>query len=436
MLAHRYPPYNAVESTRPAMFAKYLGEFGWQPLVVCAEDAGESCDDRRDEGLIPESLRYVVTRVPATEMKPPDRIVKDAGRRLRRLFSRLIDPPPDTFISDVWDGFRWVLDNLMPERNPWPFTRNLARALPALIEEHRPEVIWASALPSGTHTAAAQAARRYGIPWVADYRDVLEQQSIRAMRQTRLQWRWWRRRETRVGRSASAVVMVSPALAETLERRLARPVQVIPNGFDPDQYPLSEPTLDETFTLTYTGTVLIPQSDPQAVLAALDDLIATGDMSAEDLSVRFYGRNSELVRSLAAGRRCEDCVRALPLVPRRDCHAIQQRSQVLLQLAHASERGIMTSKIFEYLGAGRPILSVPRDNDCVDALLAETGAGVACSPGEPLRRTLLEWYRQWKITGAVQYTGRPDAIAKYSRRHQAGMLAEILDRVTAQPSIR
>jgi len=428
MLVHRYPPYNAAESTRPAMFAKYLGRFGWRPLVVCGEDPADR-DDLRDIDLIPESLQHVVARIPTEEMKTPDRIVTDTGLRLRRVLSRSLARPPGSFFSDVRDGCRWVLDNLMPERNPWPFTRNLVRALPNLIAEHDPDVIWATALPPGTHTAAAWAAWRLGIPWVGDHRDILEQETIRTMRRSGLQRRWWRRRETRVGQSASAVVTVSPALAEALEKRLRLDVRVIPNGFDPDQYPLTDPTLDEKFTLTYTGSVLIPQRDPRPVLAALDELIASGDMAPEDLAVNFYGRNPELALSLAKECRCVDRVRSSPLVPRKECHAIQQRSQILLQLAHGTERGIMTGKIFEYLGAARPILSVPGDGDCVDALLAETGAGVARAPGEPLRRTLLEWYGQWKATGAAPYTGRAEAIAQYSREGQAGMLAEVLNQV-------
>lgn len=45
---------------------------------------------------------------------------------------------------------------------------------------------------------------------------------------------------------------------------------------------------------------------------------------------------------------------------------------------------------------------------------------------------LLLWYREWKPTGTVAYRGREDKIVKYPREVQAGMLAEILNKVVVK----
>jgi hypothetical protein len=98
----------------------------------------------------------------------------------------------------------------------------------------------------------------------------------------------------------------------------------------------------------------------------------------------------------------------------------------LLLLAHRHDKGLMTSKVFEYLGAGRPILSIPSDGDVIDALLSETGAGASASTAEEVGRILLEYYREWRDGGRVGCRGDSRAIARYTRRSQAARLAEVL----------
>lgn len=54
---------------------------------------------------------------------------------------------------------------------------------------------------------------------------------------------------------------------------------------------------------------------------------------------------------------------------------IQKRSQLLLILAwdNKKEKGVYTGKIFDYLAAKRPILSIGSSEDVISKLLASTG---------------------------------------------------------------
>ena len=435
MLTRRYPPYNAVESTRPAAFAGHLRRFGWEPLVVCGHYDADNCPDRYDPDLMPESLDHVVCSLPPGDTRLMGEIAAEVRHGLRRQLSL----SPRAWLTlpgrvgrfarkNAKDIALWAADNLLPELYPYAFTRSLMTRLPALIAQHRPDVILATSPPAGPHTAAAWASRKFSIPWVADFRDILEQDSVWKSRRTEGQRRWARARETRVARSAAAAVTVSAALAQTLGRRLRREVEVIPNGVDVGAYPASPPALDGDFTISYTGSVYIPQQDPGLLFAAIDRLLRAGKMQREHLSVKFYGCHAGVVDSIARGYECASCVQALPTVPRAACHRIQRSSQILLLLAVGREKGIYTGKVFEYLGARRPILCVPGDNDCVDALLAETHAGVSCPNVEAICRMLSDSYRAWLGTGQVPYRGRAEAIAKYSWARQAETLAEVLER--------
>jgi len=95
------------------------------------------------------------------------------------------------------------------------------------------------------------------------------------------------------------------------------------------------------------------------------------------------------------------------------------------------EKGIYTGKVFEYLGARRPILVIPRTEGVLDELMEETGAGVAASSEEELIMLLAKWYDEFLTTGSLKYRGKEEAISKYTREQQARKLAQVFDRVLA-----
>jgi len=117
-------------------------------------------------------------------------------------------------------------------------------------------------------------------------------------------------------------------------------------------------------------------------------------------------------------------------VPFHETINIEKQAAVLLFLSHSNAKGIMTSKIFEYLGAGRPILSIPGDNNVTDALLKETGTGISASSPDELARIILSWYDEWQKKGAVTYKGRIDKIQKYTRRNQTRRMVQVLNAIS------
>lgn len=111
----------------------------------------------------------------------------------------------------------------------------------------------------------------------------------------------------------------------------------------------------------------------------------------------------------------------------------QQQSQLLLLLNwnDPKELGIYTGKVFEYLAARRPILSIGYTRGgVVKELLDQTKAGVHCASEADLREYLLKAYQEYKELGAVQYRGVDVEILKYSHKEMARKFAEVLEEVT------
>lgn len=441
LIAYQYPPRNGCGPVRPAMMAKWLPKFGWDTAVICGHWTAGNSGQFFDSATMPESQARVVATVDPGGRRPVLHVLRDLkafaaglarmeGARWRALPASLAKAPPS-----IVRGLRVRIPAVIrAEMTPYEFTQRLLAVLPDVIERERPSVLWATSPPPGTHSAALVMSRRFSIPWVADFRDIPDQRSIWVGNGGGLRAYWARHRQYRVATQAAAAVTVSPALAEALRSRLSGPVHVIPNGFDPAEHKRAVGTgraSSDRFAITYTGIVYPRHRDPKPLFAAIDYLAGERKIDLRDIAINFWCSSPASLKRLSSGFKSDCCVSAFNFIPRGEALETQRSSDVLLMLAHGRERGVYTSKIFEYLGARRPILCIPGDGDCVDALLQETGAGVSCSSVDEIAAVLLRWYQEWKATGTVRYQGRDEAVMRYTREAQAEALAEILDSVVA-----
>jgi len=447
LIASAYPPRQATGAIRPAMMAKWLPKFGWDTAVVCGHWTQETSAQYFDSGILPEAQARVVATVDPAGRDPILHVLRDLrvfAAGLVRMEGACWRALPASLVRAPLCIFKGLMVRIpavvRAEMTPYEFTRRLLTVLPTVIERERPDVIWATSGPPGTHLAASVMSRRFSIPWVADFRDIPDQPNYWDSKDPGLRHYWGMLRQHRVVKRATAVVTVSPALAQRLSSRLNRPVHMIPNGFDPEEHnqvgaiPAGP---SDKLTITYTGQVYPRYRDPKPLFAAIDRLARGGEIDLRELAVNFWCNTPASLKQLSSGFECGRCVSVSQFIPRKEALAIQHGSDVLLMLAHGTERGVYTSKLLEYLGARRPILCIPGDGDCVDALLRETGAGVSCSSVDEICSVLLRWYQEWKATGAVRYEGRDEAVMRYTREAQAKALAEILDSVVAlreQPS--
>jgi hypothetical protein len=394
MITEWYYPATAAAAHRPAKFAKYLPRFGWTPTVLCVDWNASNSEGTYDPALAAAGDSCETIRVSRRAPKP----------------------------GSLWAFARRVANRYWYYRTPHLLYRRMLAAGIRRCREQPFDVIWSSQPGHWVHEVAKAISRETGIPWVADFRDlpdefIVDRQNRQAMK-----------RLIKTCKPATALVTVSQPLADRLAALCRAPVHLITNGFDPDDaLPRAAGKL-EKFTIGYFGTLYARYQDPRPVLKAVDQLVRTGRVDLRDVRVCFYGSHQKAVErcGVEEWRRFIEVPGRLPLDEMRAC---QIRTAVLLQLTLCGWRGIMTSKIFGYLLAGRPILSVPGDGDVVDALIARTRAGKTAGTPEAIAEILDEWYREWKATGTVRYDGDPQAISEYSYEPLTGRLAGLLDSV-------
>jgi len=188
---------------------------------------------------------------------------------------------------------------------------------------------------------------------------------------------------------------------------------------------------NDFFRIAYYGTIYSDRN-PSLLFDSLDLILNQGGNGLNRLRVEFYGVTQEALSPYLKDRPCARLVHAKGRIPFHRVVEIEQQSTVLLLLTHPSSKGIITSKIYEYLGAQRPILAIPGDGDVIDELLKETDAGISCCKADHLADLIISWYECWAKGQPVIYKGITDKIFQYTRLNQTGQMVKILNTVSSR----
>lgn len=404
LVVDTYYPNTMAGSFRPGKMAKFLPEFGWNPIVLCREWTPRNCGEFYDPGLEPELAAREVVRIPSAGLS------RNVPVRLAARLQR----------------------SLWPYHAPVEVGLAMLRRANRLIASRSVDVIWSSYVPGVCHWVASRLTARHAIPWIADFRDLPDQSDD--TRKTRRMVA----AERRLCARAAAITTTSPRLAERLSSRHGVPVHTIENGFDEDDYrtPYSAAGVDiassdveaDVFTIAYFG-ILYRFRDPQPLIAALELLVRSGRVDPNKLRVDFYGTGDHPLLRLGRASALRACLRVHPRLSRADMFARMAQASVLLNLQSDDAGGAVPSKLLEYLGARRPILNVPGDGGPVDELIRSTGSGETARSSEEVAGTVARWYEQWSQTGRVTVARDEAVVRRLGRRDQAKRLAELFDRV-------
>jgi hypothetical protein len=186
------------------------------------------------------------------------------------------------------------------------------------------------------------------------------------------------------------MVTVSRPLLERLSRDYPQPMAIVRNGFDPADYPpFVERPRHDRLTIRYTGRVYLGSHD----VACLCQGLALLGHDASRVVVEFFGRYLDDVPAIAERFGVSQQVKVYPPLPYRQALTLQVEADALLLLLWNDhhQTGVYSGKLFEYLGARRPILAVgPRNNVAADLIHQRQAGNVASSP-----QTVAEQLRRW-----------------------------------------
>ena len=433
-----FPPANTIGAVRVGKFAKHLSRRGYDFRVLTGRDWGlpETLPLEIDPALIRAARWRDLNALPRPVLALRD-FVKRRGGMVQGVLPRTSSAdktapssemvPRGTALIEWLSAFYRDIVNFPDRQVAWaPYAVAAARRL---FRSWRPDLIYASVPPYTSLFVADYLSRRYGIPWVAEYRDRWCDDPYVVMPR----WRAWLEHalERRMMNRAAGIVTVSEPWAEIYRNKYARPTRAVYNGYDPEDLPERVPQpKDGPVTILYAGAIYAGRRDPSPLFAAMAKLPQLKD----DIRVEFLGTAPRDVLPLAELAGVRDQVSVSPGVPFRQSILRQHEADVLLLLQwnHPDEQGNVPAKLFEYMATGRPILGLGIEDGVPARLIGARGAGLYANDPDRIAAQLAEWVREKRMTGRVT-TVDPAARIGLARDEQFENLLGFLESLLPQP---
>jgi len=416
VITYFFPPYETVGSVRLGGLAKYLPEFGWEPIILTVALPRNPNSQFKVIQTPHRNLFNIIKK--KLHLNPEKGFIEQIG------ISRAFRGGKSSFILNTINFIKSII--AYPDQYKYWYSPAIKAASEFLAKE-KIDILLSSSSPITTHIIAKDLKIKYNIPWVADLRDLWTQNPYYNFGFIR---KWFERKlEIRTLIHTNSLITTSKPWAEKLSSLHKKKItHIITNGFDSEE--MKELLLTKEFTITYAGQLYDGKRDPSLLFKAIYDLINDQIINSKILKVRFFGPFEYWLEKKIKKFGLENIVSQHGVVVREIALTKQKESQVLLLINwdDPRERGTYTGKLFEYLGAKRPILAIGGAKNVVSELLEETTAGIHASSLDFLKKILVNWFAEYKKTGKVAYKGRNDKVQKYSHREMTRKFAQVLEK--------
>jgi hypothetical protein len=334
MIAFHYPPLRGSSGIqRTLKFAKYLPEFGWDPIVLTAHQRAYPSIGNDQISEISKQISYRAFALDTS------RHLSFKGRY-----------PGFLSLPDRWAS--WWLG-----------------AVPLglfLIKKYKPDIIWSTYPIATAHLIGHSLSTLTGIPWISDFRDPMVDEVYPFDPLTRRTHLWIERKT--INRS-SKVVLTTPGAIKDFEKRFpqipASQFCLIENGFDEESFSTAEAMITERrsqnkqLVLVHSGIIYPSERDPIPLFGALAELSQQNLISSASLKIilratAYDGYLSELIDQYGIG----EIVFLAPPVSYQEALSEMLTADGLLILQASNCNNQIPAKLYECIRARRPILAL------------------------------------------------------------------------------
>lgn len=427
IITYYWPPMGGGGVQRWLKTVKYLREFGWEPIVFTPENAEVSQLDPSLVKEVPEGIEVVRSNI----WEPFDLYRKVLGKKK----DEKIQPG---FLQESKGNATlqklsiWVRGNFFIPDAKMFWIKPGAKALVEYLRNNKVDVIVSTGPPHTTHMIARKAHRKTGVPWLADFRDPWTFIDF----YDKLQLTKWadarhRNMEKRVFKEASKVVCVSWSWAKEFERIQKREVEVITNGFDPADFEgAGSVPLDKKLTITHAGS-LNADRNPVSLWQALQNILEAQPDLRPHLELQMIGPMDVSAIEGIKNAGLEKQLNHIANLPHDEVVKRLMTSHLLLLPLNDTPNidGVVPGKLYEYLGAKRPIVCIGKPTGDSARIINETGAGFVADFGDvaALQAGLEKQIEAWRNNALTVNSSGIDA---YSRKALAGKLAKAFEAIS------
>ena len=368
IITYYWPPSGGSGVQRWYKFAKYLPDFGWQPIIYTPidpkfgiMDVSLSSDDGNNIKVIRTKIWDIGTLF---NKKGKPLKIGEINNKKTSLISKLMI---------------WIRGNFFIPDSKISWVKPSIKKISAELAKTPVDLIVTTGPPHSMHLIGLGLKKKLGIKWVADFRDpwsdgdLIEQLNI-----SKRAFRKHQHLEKEVLKNADAVVAVGEMLGESFRLKFNDSnLKIITNGYDQSDFDSGEvePGIQDKFKLTYSG-LLYNNRNPNLLWDVLDELCLEDKEFNEQLEVHIAGLVDPGIEQVLKGYKCLGSkISFHGYLSHTESIQLCLRSTALILPVDNTKNTMMLipGKLFEYLAANVPILGFGIPGSDASKILTTSG---------------------------------------------------------------
>jgi glycosyltransferase involved in cell wall biosynthesis len=420
MISYYYPPLSDVGGVRALAFSRHLREFGWEPYVVSVKNPDKHwCIP--ESTMPPEGVKTYYTRSLMN--------LTWLTGKLNGLLARILRPFGITLTRPIVGDLICIPDQFIG----WvPLT--VLKGF-KLIKAERIDMIYVSCKPFSSALIGLFLKLLTRKPLVLEFRDPVSPLFLNSKDKYYRRmptFRIIKKIEEMTLKHADKLILVTEEtrdLYESFFPFVTDKMSVIYNGFM-EEYFLEKPEPFERFTIVYSGNFYQDFIPPDPFFQALKKIVTEDETMKKKIDFVYVGARAPWLTAMAEKYDLQDMMRITGYVSRqKSIEYICRSSALLLRIVP----GMISTKLFEGLAAGVPMLALIREGEAAGLIRKySSGFSSIVEPDEPdkIAAAVKDAYSKWQ-RGELKGQRNPEFYKDFNKRNLTSLFARNLDIVAA-----
>lgn len=426
MITYYWPPSGGAGVQRILKFAKYFPKFDIKPYIITVKE------DKASYPVIDNTL--------SNDIPPEAEIHRTDTFEPYEFYSKLLGKKsiPTGFSNESSPGMfqkfsRFVRGNFFIPDGRKGWIKFAFKEACRIIEKENIKTVITTSPPHSAQVIGLKLKKKYDINWITDLRDPWtdiyyynEFNHLKFAKDKDAKY------EMEVLEKADKIITVGKSLKEIFIGKSDKinpdKIFVIHNGFDDDDFKMKgkiQNDSEEDFIITYSGT-LAESYKPDVFFNAMEIIIKK--FPEVKFNLRFIGNPAATIIEKIKSTSLKDSLELIPTVTHEKSVEYLLSSTILFLVIPEikNDKGILTGKLFEYLGAQKPIICIgPTDGDAAE-IINECESGKTFDRN--MKSEIVDYlgkliYRQKEVKNIDI---KNNLFVKYSRKSQTKELARII----------
>ena len=420
IITYYWPPAGGPGVQRLLKFAKYLPEFGWDPIILTVKKGNFPAYDGSLLDEVPSQIK-----VYKTTNYEPDVIYRQlSGSKKEKIPVAVLAQRDLSWKKKI---AHWIRLNLFIPDAKIGWIKPALKTAEKICFQEKIDLIMSSSPPPTTHLIARKLKQKTGIKWIADFRDPWTKiHYYRSVKRHKFAIRKDEVLEKSVLTECNAITTASRKFQELLPIPPDKIRMTITNGFDEEVSDVHAVS-DDKFTMVHTGG-LSSNRYYEDFFRGLKDFLSEEKYLMKTRLLLVGNVDHEIVNKIReyVPERVLEITGYLP--HQKAVEKMQNAAVNLIFLEQLTDyKGHIPGKIFEYIKVKRQILGAGDPEGDAAEIIRKSGCGEVYPAGSNWRSIIQNYFGMWKNNVSLRID--QNYIDQFHRRKLTEKLSNLMNEI-------